>query len=44
MHCDFACHLFSILKRKTSVEIVLKIVKEAVELEEEFVSKYYQFH
>jgi len=37
LHCDFACLLYELLKNKCTQETVHKIVKEAVQLEEEFV-------
>lgn len=36
LHCDFACLLLSMLKKKPSRDEILKIVKEAVEIEKEF--------
>lgn len=38
LHCDFACHLFSLLQKKSSHERVLRIVIEAVEIEKEFLT------
>jgi ribonucleoside-diphosphate reductase subunit M2 len=38
LHCDFACHLFCLLQEKPSQEIVLSIIRDAVECEKEFVS------
>ena len=38
LHCDFACLLFSMLENKPTADRVLEIVKEAVEIEKEFVS------
>lgn len=37
LHCDFACLLYSLLKKKLSEERVQKIVRDAVEIEREFV-------
>ncbi|KAL9229497.1 hypothetical protein vseg_004959 [Gypsophila vaccaria] len=37
LHCDFACLLYSLLKKKASEERVQGIIKEAVEIEREFV-------
>uniref|UniRef100_A0A6M2EGX9 Uncharacterized protein n=1 Tax=Populus davidiana TaxID=266767 RepID=A0A6M2EGX9_9ROSI len=37
LHCDFACLLYSLLRKKLSEERVKGIVKEAVEIEREFV-------
>lgn len=37
LHCDFACLLYSLLRTKLSKERVRRIVKEAVEIEREFV-------
>ncbi|KAK9161330.1 hypothetical protein Syun_007671 [Stephania yunnanensis] len=37
LHCDFACLLFSLLKRQLSWQRVHQIVHEAVEIETEFV-------
>ncbi|KNA15253.1 hypothetical protein SOVF_099810 [Spinacia oleracea] len=38
LHCDFACLLYSLLKKKLSVEKVQSIVEEAVAIEREFVT------
>merc|ERR1712000_366225 len=38
LHCDFACLLFIMLKHKPSNETVKKIIKQAVEIEVEFLS------
>ncbi|KAF4553792.1 Ribonucleoside-diphosphate reductase small chain [Elsinoe fawcettii] len=38
MHTDFACLLFSHLKNKPSSELVTKIITEAVEIEQEFLT------
>ncbi len=38
LHCDFACLLYSQLKHKLSVETVQNIIRDAVEIELEFVS------
>ena len=37
LHCDFACLLFSKLVNKTSCNRVFEIIKEAVDIEKEFV-------
>jgi len=37
LHCDFACLLYSLLKKKLSEEQVFRIVRDALEIEEEFV-------
>ena len=37
LHCDFACLLYSLLKKKLSEERVKKIVRDAVNIEREFV-------
>ncbi|KAL5057143.1 hypothetical protein RYX36_028747 [Vicia faba] len=37
LHCDFACLLYSLLKKKLSEERVQMIVRDAVEIEREFV-------
>ncbi|GAV64269.1 Ribonuc_red_sm domain-containing protein [Cephalotus follicularis] len=37
LHCDFACLIYSLLRSKLSEERVRGIVKEAVEIEREFV-------
>lgn len=39
MHTDFACLLFSHLKNRPSVEAVEQIIKEAVAIEQEFLSE-----
>jgi ribonucleoside-diphosphate reductase subunit M2 len=38
MHTDFACLLFSMLKKRPSQESVLAIITEAVEIEQEFLT------
>ncbi|KAJ3278205.1 Ribonucleotide-diphosphate reductase (RNR), small subunit [Borealophlyctis nickersoniae] len=38
LHCDFACLLFSLLRNKPSPEIVLRIITEAVTIEQEFLT------
>lgn len=38
LHCDFACLLFSYIEQKPSEETVLKIVREAVDIEREFMT------
>ncbi|QCD98058.1 ribonucleoside-diphosphate reductase small chain-like [Vigna unguiculata] len=37
LHCDFACLLYSLLRRKLTDERVKEIVREAVDIEREFV-------
>ena len=39
LHCDFACLLFSHIKQKPANETVLQIIKEAVEIEQEFLTE-----
>jgi ribonucleotide reductase beta subunit family protein with ferritin-like domain len=36
LHCDFACLLFSLLQNPPHSDLVLRIVREAVEIEQEF--------
>lgn len=38
LHCDFACLLYSLLNEKLSKDRILEIVKDAVEMEKEFVT------
>lgn len=38
LHCDFACHLFSMLQSKPSAKTILEIIVDAVECEKEFVT------
>jgi len=38
MHCEFACLLYRLLKNKISYSRVLEIVREAVEIEKEFIT------
>ena len=38
MHCDFACLLYSMLEQKLPLDILRQIIKEAVALEQEFIS------
>ncbi|ORZ34822.1 reductase M2 polypeptide variant 3d [Catenaria anguillulae PL171] len=38
LHCDFACLLFQHLNHKPSVSTVTQIIKEAVEIEQEFLT------
>jgi len=38
LHCDFACLLFTMLRNKPSEETVRKIIKDAVECEQDFVT------
>ena len=37
LHCDFACLLYSLMNKKLDKSVVLQIVKEAVQIEKEFV-------
>ena len=37
MHCDFGCHMYGMLNGKLSQERLQMIIKEAVEIEKEFV-------
>ncbi|KFD51494.1 hypothetical protein M514_07707 [Trichuris suis] len=39
LHCDFACLLFSHLKHKTSKERIEQIIREAVVIEQEFLTE-----
>lgn len=39
LHCDFACMLFSHLKNKPSTEQVTNIIRDAVEIEVEFLTE-----
>ena len=39
MHTEFAVLMFSMLKDKPSKDIVIEIIKEAVELEKEFITE-----
>lgn len=38
LHCDFACLLYSMLKDKMPIEKVTEIIKDAVSIEQEFVT------
>ena len=39
LHCDFACHLYTAhVKNQLPKETVTKIIKDAVEIEKEFVT------
>ena len=38
-HCDFACLLYSMLKKKLDEESINQIIKEAVEIENEFITE-----
>ncbi|KAK9888544.1 hypothetical protein WA026_000791 [Henosepilachna vigintioctopunctata] len=38
LHCDFACLMFSLLVQKPSVERVTMIIRDAVKIEQEFLS------
>lgn len=38
LHCDFACLLYSMLKKKLSKEVVHDIIRDAVECEKEFIT------
>ena len=39
LHCDFACLMFSYLKNKPSQETIVGIIKDAVEIEQEFLTE-----
>lgn len=39
LHTEFAVLMYSMLKEKPSKDIILKIIKEAVELEKEFITE-----
>ena len=39
LHCDFACLLFSYVERKPSAETVSKMIREAVDIEREFMTE-----
>ena len=39
LHCEFACHLYSMLSNKLSQEDVHGIIKDAVEIEKEFITE-----
>lgn len=39
LHCDFACLMFSYLKNKPSQETIIGIIKDAVEIEQEFLTE-----
>jgi len=38
MHCEFACLLYKMLENKLSTEVVTGIIKDAVEIEKEFIN------
>jgi len=38
LHCDFACHLFGMLRNRPSQEVVKRIILDAVDCEKEFVT------
>ncbi len=38
LHCDFACLMFRHLKKRPSKERVYEIIKEAVKIEQEFLT------
>lgn len=38
LHCDFACLLYSMLQNKLSMDTVQSIIREAVDIEKEFVT------
>ena len=43
LHCDFACHLYTKhLVNRLPEETVIEIIKDAVDLEKEFVTDVYQ--
>lgn len=37
LHCDFACHLYSMIEQKPKMEVVYAIIMDAVAIEKEFV-------
>eukprot|EP01025_Chloroclados_australasicus_P026447 TRINITY_DN262_c0_g1_i1.p1 TRINITY_DN262_c0_g1~~TRINITY_DN262_c0_g1_i1.p1 ORF type:complete len:337 (+),score=50.90 TRINITY_DN262_c0_g1_i1:129-1139(+) len=37
LHTDFACHMYSLLDRKLDSSVIHKIIKEAVDCEQEFI-------
>jgi len=39
LHCDFACLIFSLLKKRPDSSIVTKIIREAVEIEQSFLTE-----
>jgi len=39
LHCDFACLLFSLLKNRPLQETIIKIITEAVTIEQEFLTE-----
>ena len=39
MHCHFACLLYSYIQNKLKPEIIYEIIKEAVEIEKEFITE-----
>jgi ribonucleotide reductase beta subunit family protein with ferritin-like domain len=39
LHCDFACLIYSMLQKKLSDEVILRIICDAVAIETEFVSQ-----
>ncbi|RKO90331.1 ferritin-like superfamily [Blyttiomyces helicus] len=39
LHCDFACHLFTLLRRKPNPDVVTQIIVEAVAIEQEFLTE-----
>ena len=39
LHCDFACLMFSYLKNKPSQETIIGIIKDAVVIEQEFLTE-----
>ena len=38
LHCDFACLLYGMLQEKLSTEKIHEVIRDAVEIEKEFVS------
>ncbi len=38
LHCDFACHIHSLLEQKADKTVIIRIISQAVEIEKEFVS------
>ena len=39
LHCDFACLMFTYLKNKPSEERIKEIIKDAVVIEQEFLTE-----
>ncbi|KAI8901288.1 ribonucleotide reductase small subunit [Globomyces pollinis-pini] len=39
LHCDFACLLYSLLENKLSNDVIIEIIKDAVAIEQEFLTE-----